>query len=637
MRSYGIFWANELIATLQPAPSVRPQITTVSPPVTTGPELTSILPDTTKQPELITHSKVISTETLTKVSDVSVIGNATTVVVGKDSTLINNETTNISLGVGKLSIEEKASYSMTNISYNDNNTSNLIHDIAASLMLSKISNLADDYFAFTKPLDNETIGNISEAQPAADLEATFLSVLDVKTNDQDSVNENDKALLSSESKNKTNGTRTANTLQDLNSTTLNESSTQPVEVDTRLFSTYHSHKQQSTVLSKTTFNTDTTTKGMTDFATSRIPPIPDHTIHTNTISSKTFHPLSSDFYSNQSTDSVNHTLVTTFPTTSLFDVLRSNKTLFTTRTPSQTISTIEDNVTQLKTTISNVAEKANTAVNQITALPTETPKMVSSTSYLNLLNHTDETESNTTNTSIIANKHKQSTSEKNVIDTTEADLKETTKTINHTVSDSKAYTDAGLQTTRDVTSVATVNLEDITKASISETTLPKVTDDLDHNKLISTLTAVTEDIPKVKEVTTLPVVVDTEDKIVATSTADMGNIITKDTLPFTYETTTALESTTTETHSSTRFSTELTTVTTLPPIIARTFPVRKPKVRPRTNDVWLKMNPGPVTVNNLFKLMPTTKRVWLKVEPTVRPPVFVQPAFKVIKQHGLVG
>ena len=671
--SYATFWVNEIIATLQPAPTIRPQITTVSPPLTTAPVLTTSFPETTKPPELITHSKVITPETLTNVSDGTYIEN-TTAVVGKDNAQIN-ETTNSSLGVGKLSFEENISYSITNTS-NNNKTTNIIHDIAASLMLSKISALADDYYAFTNSLENATKENKSEPQ-LANPEATFLSVLDVKTNVQDGVNQDDKTLLINETTNSVSGMNPANTLQNvISNTILKEFSTQPDELNTRPFSTGHSEKPQPTLLSKTKFNIDTTTNSMTFFAKSTKPPLTDHTFETNTITSVeksqtslplsfASHKIAANTYTRQSTESFKHTFMTSPPTISLSENLLYNKTTSTSQTTEWAISTPRNKVTQMKTTILNTTEQINTiaTVNQTTATTTQIHDMSSKlsetngtnlemstsqkltsaktpnttratpslTSYLKLLNHTNETESNTinavtNNTDKEADKHKQSTTEKYVLRTTEMNLKETTKTMEYTESDGKAYTNTDLQTTREVSTIITTNEKDATKSSVLELIFPKVSDDLGGNNTTITVTTVTAEIPEVKGVTELDVLVTSKEKIETTSVAAMGQFSTKDTLSLTDETSTALESTTSKSRSSTRF----TTVTTLPPIIPRTFrPVRIPKFGPRTNDVWLKMNPVPVTVNNLFKLMPTTKRVWLKVEPTVRPPVFVPPVFKV--------
>ena len=80
-----------------------------------------------------------------------------------------------------------------------------------------------------------------------------------------------------------------------------------------------------------------------------------------------------------------------------------------------------------------------------------------------------------------------------------------------------------------------------------------------------------------------------------------------------------------------------TTATTLPPIIARTLkPTTKRNFPPLTTDVWLNMKPVPFTVRNLFNLLPTTRRVWLKLDPVATPPSFNRPIFKVTPSMGFV-
>ena len=688
--NFSTFWVNADIARIQPAPSVQPQITTVSVPVTTGPELTTLLPDTTKQPELTTPSKVItSTETLINDSDVTDIVNTT--IVGRDNAHIENEITNSSLGLGTLSVEDNVSYSITNTS--NNNTSKLIHDIAASLMMSKISNLADDYFAFTNSLDNGTMGNISELG-SANLEATFLSVLDVK-NEQKSVNETDSASQISESAYSSKGTNTTNTLQGLNITRHIESSTKAFHVNTSLTNTDNSLKQ-TTLLPITTFSKVSTTHSDILLTNTKAPPLEDLTLETNTTNSNTPTSLSyenntnhfpelvnqtsskvftthSDILrtnnrtppledltleknttnsdtltslsyenntnTNHLTELVNQTSITPFQTTSLSTDLLDTTTLST----SQTTQNTRDDVTQTNTDMFDIDEQDNTALNQITDLPTQTTELPSSTANSDPLNYTNESGTGIINiTTNLDDKHELSTTDKNVPTT-----KETTETKEYTEPGIKSYsttdhqtTRESLQTTKEITTIAIPNVEDTTEIFVSETTYTKTLVKNEDKESTSALTTVTRDISKIQEFTTLHRLTSTEDKTETSSVAVNEKISATNTLPSTVETTTTkFESTPHETHSTKSLITELTTVTTLPPIIPRTFPIRKsrPKLGPRTKDVWLKMNPSPVTVNNLFKLMPTTRRVWLKVEPTMRPPAFVQPVFKVIKKHELVG
>ena len=166
---------NEIQATINPDVSTLPQVsTTVRPPVIPlVPELTTTTPTTDKSPVLTTQSEVNLVENLTSIYNISNIQNASA-VTGDNFLLHNGTNTNNLLG----NIDEDAAKQVTNMTdYNGNNQTNFIQNIAASLMLSSISNLADDYYAFTNPVNNRTATNESMTE-TSDPSGSFISVLD---------------------------------------------------------------------------------------------------------------------------------------------------------------------------------------------------------------------------------------------------------------------------------------------------------------------------------------------------------------------------------------------------------------------------------------------------------------------------
>ena len=169
--AYRVFWANEDIATLTPETLISPSATTVRPPLTPDTVLTTTLPTTTTSLPLTSTPKVKPTEILTNISNTSTIRMNTTNIT-RDSIseyyITNNSVADTRLPFSGNVTESSMNSSMTN-------TSKFIEEMASSIMQQRILNIADDYYAFTKPL-NDDIANISFSD-TSDHEIKFQSVL----------------------------------------------------------------------------------------------------------------------------------------------------------------------------------------------------------------------------------------------------------------------------------------------------------------------------------------------------------------------------------------------------------------------------------------------------------------------------
>ena len=169
--AYRVFWANEDIATLTPESLISPSATTVRPPLTPDTVLTTTLPTTTTSLPLTSTPKVKPTEILTNISNTSTIRMNTTNIT-RDS-ISEYYITNNSVADTRLPFTGNVTESSMNRS--TTNTSNFIEEMASSILQQRILNIADEYYAFTKPL-NEDIANISFSD-TGDHEIKFQSVL----------------------------------------------------------------------------------------------------------------------------------------------------------------------------------------------------------------------------------------------------------------------------------------------------------------------------------------------------------------------------------------------------------------------------------------------------------------------------
>ena len=169
--AYRVFWANEDIATLTPETLISPSATTVRPPLTPDTVLTTTLPTKTTSLPLTSTPKVKPTEILTNISNTSTIRMNTTNIT-RDS-ISEYYITNSSVADARLPFTGNVTESSMNRSMT--NTSNFIEEMASSIIQQRILNIADDYYAFTEPL-NDDIANISISD-TSDHEIKFQSVL----------------------------------------------------------------------------------------------------------------------------------------------------------------------------------------------------------------------------------------------------------------------------------------------------------------------------------------------------------------------------------------------------------------------------------------------------------------------------